>query len=217
MPRRYKPEKQNKTNWIVVSAVAAVVVVGVLIALNQMSTTAQPAPAASTTRDRGSPDAPVTIEEYADFQCPICARAAAMLNLLAPQYFDTGKARLVYKHFAFIGPESEWAAQASECAAEQNKFWPWADYLFQHQVAENIGTFSRNNLKQYTTQVGLDTNAFNQCFDSNKYASLVQQQTNEGRSRGVRATPSFFVNGQFVEGLLSKDDFARLIDSKLPR
>ncbi len=140
-----------------------------------------------------------------------------MLHQLAPQYFDTGKARVVYKHFAFIGPESEWAAQATECAGEQGKFWAYADYAFNHQAGENVGAFSRANLKQFAVPTGLDLNAFNQCFDSNKYANFVKQQTNEGKSRGVRATPSFFVNGQFFEGLLSKDDFARLIDSKIPR
>ncbi len=140
-----------------------------------------------------------------------------MLHQLAPQYFDTGKARLVYKHFAFIGPESEWAAQASECANEQGKFRAYAEYVFSHQTGENIGAFSRNNLKQFAVSVGLDISAFNSCFDSNKYADFVKQQTSEGRSRGVRATPSFFVNGQFIEGLPKQDDLARLIDSKIPK
>src|SRR5574342_107468 len=139
------------------------------------------------------------------------------MHQLAPQYFDTGKARLVYKHFAFIGPESEWTAQASECANEQGKFRAFTEYVFAHQAGENVGAFSRINLKQFAVSVGLDIPAFNSCFDSNKYANFVRQQTQEGKSRGVRATPTFFVNGQYVEGLLSKDDMARLIDSKIPR
>jgi protein-disulfide isomerase len=139
------------------------------------------------------------------------------MHQLAPQYFDTGKARLVFKHFAFIGPESDWAAQASECANEQGKFRAFSEYLFSHQAGENVGAFSRANLKQMAVSVQLDVTAFNACFDSNKYAALVRQQSDEGRSRGVRATPSFFVNGQFIEGMLSKDEFARLIDLKTPK
>lgn len=130
---------------------------------------------------------------------------------------DTGKVRVVYKHLAQIGPESEWAAQASECANDQGKFWAYANYVFTHQAGENVGAFSKANLKQFAVPVGLDLAAFNSCFDSNKYANLVKQQTNEGRSRGVRATPTFFVNGQFIEGLPGKDAFARLIDSKIPK
>lgn len=128
---------------------------------------------------------------------------------------DTGKVRVVYRHFAFIGAESELAAQASECASEQDKFWPFADYVFNHQTAENVGAFSRNNLKQFAAAVGLDNQKFASCFDSNKYSDLVKQQTNEGRNRGVRATPSFFINGQFVEGLPTQQQFAGFFETLL--
>lgn len=139
------------------------------------------------------------------------------MHQLAPQYMDTGKVRLVFKHLAQIGPESEWAAQASECANDQGKFWAFANYVFTHQAGENQGALSRANLKQFAVSVGLDIPTFNSCFDSNKYADLVKQQTSEGRSRGVRATPSFFVNGQFIEGMPAKDAFARFLDSKIPK
>ncbi len=136
-----------------------------------------------------------------------------MLHQLAPKYIDTGKARIVYRHFVLIGQESQWAGEAAECAGEQNKFWAFADYLLTHQAGENQGAFSRENLKGFAKQVGLDTNAFNACFDSGKYAEVVKQDTTEGQQRGVRATPTFFVNGQRIEGLLPSDQFAALIDS----
>ncbi len=138
-----------------------------------------------------------------------------MLRQLAPQYVDTGKVRVVYRHFAFIGPESEWAAQASECASEQEKFWAYANYLFTHQIGENNGAFAKNTLKQFAVPVGLDIQKFTACVDSNKYIDVVKQQTNEGRNRGVRATPSFFINGQFVEGLPSKEQFAGFFETLL--
>jgi protein-disulfide isomerase len=139
-----------------------------------------------------------------------------VLHQLAPKYIDTGKAKVVYRQFAQIGPESQWAAQASECAGEQNKFWAYADYLFTHQAGENQGAFSQNNLKGFAGLVGLDTNAFNTCFDSGKYTDVVTQETNEGRQRGVKATPTFFFNGQRVEGVLPVDQFAAMIDSLQP-
>ena len=140
-----------------------------------------------------------------------------MLHQLAPQYIDTGKVRIVYRHFVFIGTESEWAAQAAECANDQDKFWAYANYLFTRQAGENRGAFAKNNLKQFAAAAELDMPKFNACFDANKYADLVKQQTNEGRTRGVRATPSFFINGQFVEGLPTKDQFAGFFETLLKK
>ncbi len=136
-----------------------------------------------------------------------------MLHQLAPQYIDTGKAKVVYHHMAFIGNESQWAAEAAECAGDQNKFWDYADYVFTHQAGENVGAFSRNNLKGFAVQVGLDTNAFNACFDGGKYTQAVKQETQQGQQLGIRATPTFFINGQRITNLPTADDFGRMIDS----
>jgi protein-disulfide isomerase len=140
-----------------------------------------------------------------------------VLHQLAEQYMDKGKAKVVYMHFAFIGDESQWAAQASECANEQNQFWPYANYVFAHQTGENVGAFSRNNLKQFAVAVGLDATAFNACFDGGQYDTLVRRDTALGRQRGVNATPTFFINGKKTEGLLSAGQMAALIDALLPK
>lgn len=140
-----------------------------------------------------------------------------MLHQLAEKYLDTGKAKVVYMHFAFIGEESLWAAHAAECANAQNKFWLYANYLFTHQAGENKGAFSRDNLKQFANDTKLDTTAFNACFDGGKYMGLVQRDTALGRQRGVNATPTFFLNGQKIEGLLSAGQMTTLIDSLLPK
>lgn len=140
-----------------------------------------------------------------------------MLQQLVPKYIDTGKAKVIYRNFIFIGTESEWAAQAAQCAGDQNKFWAYADSLFAHQAGENTGAFSRDNLKKIAAQVGLDASTFNACFDSGKYAAQVDQETSEGQQRGVQATPTFFINGQRYEGVLSFDQLASLIDAQQPK
>lgn len=215
--KRKSMARKNNTIFIVGIGLAALLIVGVLVAVNSNSSQPTLAPSVRAGHVWGQPSATVTIEEFADFQCPVCGRAEATLKQLAPKYIDTGKVQIVYRHFAFIGPESEWAAQAAECAGEQNKFWEYGDYLFTHQAGENVGAFAVGNLKQFAFQVGLDSKAFNACFDGGKYAGRVKDDTSEGKRRGVRATPTFFVNGRFVEGLLPADQFAALLDRTIPR
>jgi protein-disulfide isomerase len=139
-----------------------------------------------------------------------------VLQQLAPQYIDTGKARLDYRNMAIIGPESEAAAQAALCAGDQDKFWTYANYLFTHQGAENSGAFSLGNLENFAVQVGLDSNTFNACLTGGKYATEVEQQTVEGQQRGVQATPTFFINGQRFEGVLPYDQLVTLIEAGQP-
>lgn len=111
---------------------------------------------------------------------------------------DTDKVRFTFRHFAFIGDESRWAAEATECANEQGRFWDYYDKLFEEQGGENVGAFNRNNLKGFAADLGLDAEQFNQCLDSGKYQDKVQQETTEGQQRGVRGTPTLFVNGQLI-------------------
>jgi protein-disulfide isomerase len=140
-----------------------------------------------------------------------------VLQQLAPEYIDTGKARVIYRNFPIIGPDSEWAAQAAECAGDQNKFWAYADYLFAHQDGENSGALSPDNLKKFAVQLGLNSSTFNTCLDSGKYAAEVNQQKAEGEQRGVQATPTFFINGQRYEGALSAQQLAELINAGQPK
>jgi protein-disulfide isomerase len=216
VPRRKQPAAwHNRRGWIIGGSIVAVALVAGLLFLNAKLSPRQLRPTVSTGRVWGQAQAPVSIEVFSDFQCPVCARADAVLHRIAPQYIDTGKAKVIYRHFAFIGPESNWAAQAAECAGEQHRFWDYAQYLFTHQAGENVGAFALNNLKRFAAQVGLDTTAFNACLDSSQHAAAVQQDTGEGRKRGVQATPTFFIRGQRIEGLLSPDQLAALIERNL--
>ncbi len=214
--RKQRAQKKNNSSyWIIGGVVAAALVVLALVFINLNATSTPQAPPSALNAGRvlGKADAPVTIDLYSDFQCPICRRADITIRQLAERYIDTGKAKVVYHNFAFIGQESEWAAQAAECANDQGKFWEYASYLFDHQTGENVGAFSKDNLKKFASDVKLDTSTFNACFDNNKYANLIQQEKVEAQGRNIRATPSFYINGQFIEGLLPIDTFAATIDS----
>lgn len=123
--------------------------------------------------------------------------------------------RLGYQHFAFLGPESKWAAEASECAADQDAFWEYHDLLFDNQAGENRGAFSKDNLKRLASELDLDTTTFNDCLDSGKYTSIVDAETSTAQSLGVRSTPSFLINGTPVVGAQGYEVFKQYIDAEL--
>jgi protein-disulfide isomerase len=116
---------------------------------------------------------------------------------------------------AFLGPESEWSAEASECAAEQDAFWAYHDLLYDRQAGENRGAFNKDNLKQFAADLGLDTQAFNACLDSGKHTSLVRTETATAQSLGVRGTPAFLVNGQPLVGAQPFETFQRVIEMEI--
>jgi protein-disulfide isomerase len=118
----------------------------------------------------------------------------------------------VFRHYAFLGQESLWAAEASECAAEQGKFFPYFDKLnVQTPSGRNSGAYSKDSLKRYAGEVGLDQIAFNTCVDSGRYTAKVQAETAAGAAKGVNSTPSVFVNGQKLQGVPTWEDLLRAI------
>lgn len=123
--------------------------------------------------------------------------------------------RLGYVHFAFLGQESVWAGEASECAAEQDAFWKYHDYLFDHQNGENRGAFNKDNLKQFAADLGLDTAAFNECLDSGRYTEVVRGETEAAQQIGVQSTPTFLINGQPVLGAQPFEYFQQIIENLL--
>ena len=161
----------------------------------------------------GNPNAPVTIIEFADFQCPFCGRFFAQTKpQIDEAYIQSGKVRLGYWNFAFLGDESTWAAEAAECAADQDKFWEYHDKLYASQSGENQGAFNKDNLKKFAEELDLDTQTFNECLDSGKYTSLIQDDTNTSSALGVQSTPTFLINGQAVVGAQSFEVFQQTID-----
>jgi protein-disulfide isomerase len=153
----------------------------------------------STEKSLGAPDAPVVVVEYADFQCPYCRQfAQGPGQQLKADYVDSGQVRLVFRHLAFIGDESTWAAEASECANEQGRFWDYHDKLYDEQAGENQGAFRRDNLKRFAAELGLDTAQFDDCFDAGKYESAVQAEFDDARLRRITSTPTILVDGQLI-------------------
>ena len=164
----------------------------------------------------GDPNASVTIFEFSDFQCPFCGRFFRTVEAaLFRDYVDTGKVTFVYKHFAFLGQESVWAAVASECAADQGRFWEYHDLLFNRQAGENVGAFSKDRLMNFAKQLGLDMAQFEPCLKEERTLDRVQADAQEGRQANVTGTPTFFINGQPLAGAQPFETFQAVIDPLL--
>ena len=193
-------------------AVAAVIIGFVFVSSQKGSSPAgtikEPLQLTSTTYADGlalgSKDAPVTMDVWSDFQCPACDGFAKSTEVdIVKKYVDTGKVRLVYQDVWFIGAgsntESLDSAAAGRCAAEQNKFWPYHDYLFANQGAENGGWVTRELLDGIAQKVGLDMGAFKACYDGNEAHQQVKDNTALAQKVPVKATPTIVLNGQMYE------------------
>ena len=169
----------------------------------------------------GSGDASVTIIEFGDYQCPKCDQWFQNEKpTIAADYIDTNKAKLYFVDFPFLGEDSNAAANASYCANDQGKFWEYHSTLYNNQGGINEGWANTDALKQFAADLGLDTEKFNACVDSNKHADRVSYNKEVGTAQGVEGTPVFVIVGsdgttERIEGPQSSDIFAQVIDSML--
>jgi protein-disulfide isomerase len=161
---------------------------------------------------QGPASAPVTIVIFSDFQCPYCKAFSATIKLATQKYGD--KVRLVFRQFplAEIHQNAQKAAEASLCAANQQKFWEMHDLLFQNQSYLGI-----QDLKNRAEKLGLDVDAFNACLDAGKSAMIVHEDVVAGSRAGAEGTPASFVNGRFVGGNVPFEDLSAMIDDELAR
>lgn len=139
----------------------------------------------------GKADAPVTIVEFSDYQCPYCQRfATQVFTQLKRDYIDTGKVRYVFRDFPLtqIHPQAPKAHESAHCAGEQGQYWEMHDLLFQKQK-----DFSLVALSGYAGDLGLQVEAFDACVKSGKHAAAIQQDSQDGTKAGVRGTPSFII------------------------
>ena len=159
----------------------------------------------------GPADAPVTIVEFSDYQCPFCVRwnQEVSARLLADY---KGKIRIVYRDFPLysIHPEAEPAAEAANCAGEQNAYFPYHDLLF----GQKYGLGSSSYVK-YASDLGLNMTQFNQCVSERRYKSKIDDNVKFASSLGVSSTPTFFVNGLAVVGAQPYEVFQQIIDKEL--
>jgi len=196
--------------WLLGVALGVVILVGIILAVLLLR---RPAPPAQPTK--GNPAAPITIEEFTDFRCGYCTLFALdIAGQLDRDYVETGRVKLVFRNFPVGGATSELAAQAGECAHEQGKFWAYHDRLFE-ESAKRRGLFGPEDLKGWAREVGLNGQSFDQCLDSGRYAEEVRADHEEGRSKGVRGTPTFFIGEEVLEGVAPYPQFKAMIDAEL--
>ncbi len=166
----------------------------------------------------GPKNAPVQMDIYTDFQCPFCGRfERETLPKLEQNYVKSGKLRITVHLFSFLGDESIWATEAAYCANDQGKFWPYHDKLFNSQAGENQGAFSVPHLKAFAKELGLNTKTFNDCLDSHRYKQAVLDARDKASQRGVRSTPTIYINDKQILGAQPYQVFAQAIDEALKK
>lgn len=163
---------------------------------------------------RGDADAPITIIEYSDFECPFCGRFHPTMQQVMEEY--DGKVRWVLRHFPLsFHPQALPAANAVECASEQGKFWEYADELFANQSSLGDSYYAK-----LAADLGLNVSTWQDCYDSDKYQDAIEAQAQSGASAGVSGTPGSFVidqdgNAIPIKGALPFSSVAAAIDSVL--
>jgi protein-disulfide isomerase len=165
------------------------------------------------TRDapsKGPEDAPVTMVKFEDYQCPFCQEIQPTVMKLLSKY--DGKIRLVHKDLPLdrIHPQARQAAEAARCADEEGKFWSYHDILY-----ANSPKVSKDNLKSYAKEVGLDIKAFDRCLGTGKFKAAVQRDLIDGAQLGIMGTPTFFINGREISGSQPLRAFEAIIDEEL--
>lgn len=225
--KKAKVALKNPWFYVSVIAVAIIIVLAYKIMIpanpetgeivNKPANANQPtiAPASVSMDDdafEGEEDAPVTIIEFSDFECPFCGRFYTQtLGQIKENYIKTGKVKLVYRDFPLsFHANAQKAAEAAECAGEQGKYFEMHDKLFEEGVSGGVASF-----KQYAKDIGLNTDDFDDCLDSGKMEDEVQKDFSDGQKAGVQGTPAFFINGKSIVGAQPYSVFEQAIEQEL--
>jgi protein-disulfide isomerase len=204
-------KKRNSTLIIVEIVLVALIVLFVLNLDRFFPIPEQPAVQASTINISqvitGNRTSKVVVVEFSDFQCPFCAEAAPVVEELRQEYGQ--RVEFLFKHFA-LHKNSEKAAEASECARDQGKFWEYHDLLFANQDSLDL-----DSLKSRASEIGLDRQMFDKCLDSGEKYALVRADYQQAVQLGIPGTPTFFVNDKVIQGVSSATDFEKVIDYEL--
>ena len=164
---------------------------------------------AATGPSKGPTNAPVTIVEFSDFQCPFCQKAATTVQKVMADY--AGQVRLVYRQFPLdFHDKAMKAAQAGMCANEQGKFWEMHDQMFGDQQHLDI-----DGLKRAARSLGLDGGKFDECLDSGRFEAPIKKDIEEGQKVGVNGTPAFFINGRLLSGAVPYEQFRDAVEREL--
>jgi protein-disulfide isomerase len=231
--RRRRIQRRNRLLIILVVVIGALLLSSILILPNlklaNVENIAQITPIPNSIpvnkTSMGNPDAPVKMDVWEDFQCSGClAYSKSLEPQILQTYVETGKVYYTFHVFPFIDGgqgESHDAANAAMCAAAQERFWDYHEIIFANWIGENAGSFTRPRLIAFAQSIGLNMDAFDQCFQENTYSAQIQQDVDEGTKLGVPPTPGIFVNGQAVISSAGKnyipsfDDISRAIEAGL--
>jgi protein-disulfide isomerase len=163
----------------------------------------------ATGPSKGPANAPVTIVEFSDFECPYCVKAEPTVKALLAKYPE--KIKLVFRDFPLpMHSRAPNAAEAAHCAGDQGKYWEMHEKLF-----ANSQKLEPTDLKAYARDLGVDGAKFDRCLDSNEKASLVEKSKKAGEEAGVSGTPAFFINGRMLSGAQPLDAFTAIVDQEL--
>jgi protein-disulfide isomerase len=211
-----------RTRWvIIVVSVAAVLIVVILIAANAsigggiVDPEPRTYPFASGT-SMGVEDAPVTIIEFSDFQCPFCRQFhLESLPQIIENYIETGKVHFVFQNYTILGPNSYRAAKGALCAAEQDSFWLYHDYLFVNQNEGDPTAFSNARLEDLADRAGLDVEDFRVCLIDDRTHTQIDNDFLLAQNAGASSTPSFLINGTLIRGAQEYEVFRTEIEAAL--
>lgn len=156
---------------------------------------------------QGDPNAPVTVVEFADYECPYCAENQGALRELLVRYH--GQLRLIYRDYQTHSGSLPFA-EAARCAGEQEAFWKMNEYIFDHQ-----STLDPNRIGDYAAILGLDSSALTSCVASRRYEAAINSDGDLAAKAGAEGTPTFFVNGRLLDGEQSYDQLSAAVDSAL--
>jgi protein-disulfide isomerase len=202
---------------IKVGITSLVIIIGIAVsiyAVNEMSMDSEISPESMIDLEEirqishtlGSNDAPITIIEFGDYQCPFCGEWYKQVSpTLNEKYIKTGKVQLIFVDYPFLGPDSYPTAYASFCAEDQNKFWEFHDVVYLNQGNTNDGWASSDNIREFVQSIDLDMSQFDECMESTTFKQKIDDSLQIGREQGVNQTPTFIVlndNGKYqkIEG-----------------
>ncbi|GAB1344495.1 DsbA family protein [Gemmatimonas sp.] len=217
------PKKKSNTGFLVI--IGVVLVVGGAVLWSTMQNKPAPielpkdAPAMQAEGYlRGNPNAPITIIEFADFECPGCGQFATIQGPdIKTRIVDAGLANFRFYDFPLtsIHQNTLFAHLAAACANDQGKFWEMHDQLFLNQPDWSglATTNPRKVIEAYATAVGLDMASYNTCMDEQKHLARIQANAKEGESRGVNSTPTIIVGNKVYPGGLTADALKKIVDS----
>jgi protein-disulfide isomerase len=177
-----------------IAFIVLVMIAGLAVWRNADAVPAEESAASVQPNLQGLASAPVQIVEYGDLTCSACRQwhNLGIMEQLEAQFGD--QVSFEFRHFPVITASSPTAAEAAQCAAEQDGFWAFHDYIYEN--LEAYPNLSQDRVRQIATEVGLESEAFDTCLRSGKYQDFVRQAIREGQAAGVRGTPTFFINGQ---------------------